>query len=199
MINFKKVFIYILISILSLLLIILLVEIRTSIALNDYSMLPHGVKIVDKVVLGRRNRTLSEGLGKAYYLEFRHGIDKAFRRGAIELVCTNGGNILLVMKDYKKYIEEADEAFLFISFRVENSIFKGEVKINRIEFLSREYFDTFVSIPLSETENVSVLKALKQRKSSNIGLSTFDGGNAFIGNAKVSDVEMLINKCQKIK
>ncbi|MGL5806510.1 MAG: hypothetical protein ACRC11_13910, partial [Xenococcaceae cyanobacterium] len=64
----KKIFLYISAAIGSLLLIVLVVEIRTNIALNDYSMLPDGVKVVDKVVLGRRERTLSQGLEHAYNL-----------------------------------------------------------------------------------------------------------------------------------
>ena len=96
--NLKKIFLYISIPILSLLLIIFLVEIMTTKALNDYSMLPPGVKVVDKVILGRRERTLSDGLIRAYYREFDDGILRAFRRNAIGLVCTNQGDVLLVLK-----------------------------------------------------------------------------------------------------
>ncbi|MGL5877197.1 MAG: hypothetical protein ACRC2V_05380, partial [Xenococcaceae cyanobacterium] len=64
----KKIFLYISAAIGSLLLIVLVVEIRTNIALNDYSMLPHGITVVDKVVLGRRERSFSGGLLHAYNL-----------------------------------------------------------------------------------------------------------------------------------
>jgi hypothetical protein len=195
--DFKKIFLYLSAAIGSLLLIVLVVEIRTNIALNDYSMLPEGVKVVDKVVLGRRERTLSKGLGRAYDLEFENGIFRAFRRGAIELVCTNQNFILLIMKDRKPHGGGADTATLSISGDMENGIFKGETEIKRMEFLSNEYFDTLASDPLSDTEIASILQALKDRKSNNIGLSIFDGGNGFIGNAKLSDVEMLITQCKK--
>jgi hypothetical protein len=118
----KKIFLYISISILSILLIILLVEIRTNIALNDYSMLPSGVKVVDKVVLGRRNRGIFEGL------------DKAFRRGAIEFFCTNKSDVLLIMKDYK-FGGGTGEATFYTSFRIEDGVAKGEAKINQMKFL----------------------------------------------------------------
>jgi hypothetical protein len=185
--NLKKIFLYISASILLLLLIIFVVEIRTTIALNDYSMLPDGVKVVDKVVLGRRNRGIFEGL------------DKAFRRGAIELVCTNQGNILLLMKDYILHFSIYKEAIFYTSFRIENGVKKGRSEINQMEFLSSKYFDTLVSTPLSEREIASILQALKERNSNRISLGLFDSGYAFTGNAKISDVEMLINQCQKIK
>jgi hypothetical protein len=54
--NLTKYFLCISTPILSLLLIIHSVEKETNIALNDYSMFPDGVKVVDEVVLGRRPR-----------------------------------------------------------------------------------------------------------------------------------------------
>lgn len=185
--NSKTIFIYIFAPILSLLLIILLVEIRTTKALNDYSMLPSGVKVVDKVILGRRNRGIYEGL------------DQAFRRGAIELVCTNQGNILLLMKDYVRHLSIYKEATFYTSFRIENGVKKGQANINQMNFLSSKYFDTFASDSLSKIEVGSILQALKERSSNEIGLSFSESANAFVGNAKLSDVEMLINQCQKIK
>jgi hypothetical protein len=163
-------------------------------------MLLDRVKIVNKVILGRRERTLSQGLEHAYNLEFSDGIDKAFRRGAIELVCTKKGDILLIMKGYKGGGHSvgpglSDRASLLI----DSSLTGGWIDIKRITFLSREYFDTLVSNPLSKQEITSILKALKKRKSTSIGFSTMDGGNAFAGNAKISDVKMLIDRCQKIK
>ena len=194
--NLKKILIYISIPILSRLLIILLVEIRTNIALNDYSMLPSKPIVVDKVVLGRRDRGFHKGLLYAYYLEFGEGILKAFRRGAIELVCTSTGNIKLVMKDFKPYYKSSDDASLSISFRIENGVKKGNVHINEMRFGSSGYFDSFASAPLTDREIADLLEALKQRKSNRVGLSTMDGGNGFSGNAKLSDVEMLINRCK---
>ncbi|MGL5875794.1 MAG: hypothetical protein ACRC2R_26110 [Xenococcaceae cyanobacterium] len=178
--------------------IIISVEKETDIALNDYSMLPRGVTVVDKVVLGRRKRSFSDGLYIAYYREFQHGIDKAFRRGAIELVCTNRGNILLVMKGYKAdYVGpgESDNASLFINVFADNKVTVKEVKIKQVSFLSRKYFDTLVSAPLSQQEITSILKVLKNGTITYIGFSTMDGGNAFAGNVQVSEVKKIIDNC----
>ena len=200
----KKIFIGVSAPILFLLLIIFVVEIKTNQVLNDYSMLPSKPIVVDKVVLGRRDRGFHRGLYIAYRLEFRHGISKAFRRGAIELVCTNAGEILLVMKDYKYDYQKFDEAYLFITFRIEEDRAKGEVKINKMNFVSRDYFDTLVSDPLTHEEMIAILEALRQRASNTlesqtnrIGLGTMDGGNGFIGNAKTSNVEILFEKCKQ--
>jgi hypothetical protein len=182
--------------------IILSVDKETDIALNDYSMLPRGVTVVDKVVLGRRKRTLAEGLELAHYREFQHGIDKAFRRGAIELVCTNRGSILLVMKDYKADDvgpSMSDKASLFIDIFVDNNLTTKQIEIKQVTFVDKKYFDTLVSAPLSKQEIISILKVLKDGTITHIGFSTMDGGNAFAGNAKISDVKMLIDRCQKIK
>lgn len=195
----KKIFPYFSIPILSLLLIIFLVEIRTNIALNDYSMLPSKPKVVDKVVLGRRDRGFHQGLSYAYYLEFGEGILRAFRRGSIELVCTETGNIKLIMRAFKPRTETTDDASFFTSFRIENGVAKGEALIEEIRTGSSGYFDNFESKPLNEIEIKALLKALAERTpgDDSIGLSTMDGGNGFRGNAKLSDVEMLVDRCKQ--
>jgi hypothetical protein len=172
------------------------VEHRTNKALQDYSMLPNQVKVVDKVILGR-------SYPRFRYLSSEHmdyGINKLFRSGAIELVCTERGDILLVMKNFvHKYVapERVDNASLFISFRVEDGIQKGEVEIQEVTFLSKEYFDTIASNPLSKSKITSIIKALEERNSDDIGFSIFDGGSAFYGHTKVSDVKKFVNRCHK--
>lgn len=197
--NLKKIFLYISIPTLLLLLIILLVEIRTNIALNDYSMLPSKPKVVDKVVLGRRDRGFHQGLYHAYRLEFGEGILRAFRRGSIELVCTETGNVKLIMRDFKPQYELSDDAFFHTSFSIENGVAKGEAYIEEMRFGSAGYFDSFESKPLNEIEIKAILKALTERTpgDDHIGLSTMDGGNGFRGNAKLSDVEMLVDRCKQ--
>ena len=108
------------------------------------------------------------------------------------------------MKDYKYDYQKFDEAYLFITFRIEEDRAKGEVKINKMNFVSRDYFDTLVSDPLTHEEMIAILEALRQRASNTlesqtnrIGLGTMDGGNGFIGNAKTSNVEILFEKCKQ--
>lgn len=175
-----------------------LVEYRTNKALKDYSMLPNNVKVIDKVILGR-------SYPRFRYLNSKHidyPISKLFRSGTIELVCTNQKKILLVMKEYiNKYLEPkvSDDAYLFISSRIENGVFKkGEVKIQKITFLSRKYFDTIASDPLSTIEIRSIINALKERKNSSIDLYTFEEGNYFYGNTEVSKVKTFVNKCKQV-
>jgi hypothetical protein len=147
---------------------------RTFIALNDYSMLPTEVKIVDRIELGREKRR--------------------FERGSIVLACTNRGNILLIAKTHKhQYVGPgaSDKAFLIIG----SSLKGGEVEIKRIEFVSDHYFDTLVSDPLSQSEINSIINALKTKQSSHVSLSTLDGGNAFPGDATASSVRTLVNNC----
>lgn len=192
----KRILVYIFSPVLFLLLIILLVEIRTIIALNDYSMLPEGVKVVDKVVLGRRERTLSKGLRRAYILEFSEGILRAFRRGVISLICTNQNEVLLLVQDFRLVRSVgpglSDKGTLSIGIGSQG----GNIKIRQITFLSREYFDTFTSYPLTIPEKKMILKALKKKKTNRITLYTFDGGNPFLLKVKVSEVKKIIDSCQ---
>jgi hypothetical protein len=193
--NLKKILLCVSIPLLSLLLIILLVEIRTQIALNDYSMLPDGVKVVDKVVLGRRKRSFSsEELELGFYREFDNGIDKAFRRDAIELLCTNRGNILLVLKllNFRGLVID-DRPFLQIH---DGSLRGGKVPIKNINYLDSGYFHTIVSDPLSEREITSIIKALEKSNFTTISFYAMEGGNLFTNEAKVSKVKKLIDRCQ---
>ena len=173
-----------------------LVEYRTNQALKDYSMLPNDVEVIDKVILGRSYP------GFRYLLSehMDYGINKLFRSGAIELVCTNQKDILLVVKDFMhKYIRAgaSDKAVLHISFRFEDGLKKGVVKIPQINFLSEKYFDTLASNPLSELEIDSIIKALEERTFDRISFSTLEGGNSFYGDTEVSKVKMLVARCQQ--
>jgi hypothetical protein len=192
--NITKIFFYISTPILSLLLIIHSVENKTNIALNDYSMLPNGVKVVDKVVLGRRPRTLSNGLMSAYHDELRDGISRAFRRNAIELVCTNKSDILLVLKisSYRGLIID-DQPVLKID---DGSLRGGKVSIKNIDYLGSGYFYTVVSDPLSKTETTGIIKALEKSNFTTISFYAMDGSKLFTNDAKVSEVKELINNCQ---
>ncbi len=192
--NLTKFFLCIFSSILLLLLTISLVEIRTNIALNDYSMFPSGVKVVDKAILGRRERTLANGLMSAYYDELQDGILRAFRRNAIELVCTNQGNVLLSLKilNYRGIIIN-DKPILQID---DDSLRGGKVPIKNITYLGNRYFHTIVSDPLSKREKTLIIRALEQSNFTTISFYAMDGSNLFTNDAKVSEVKQLINNCQ---
>jgi hypothetical protein len=192
----KKIFFAISASTLLLSLIIFVVEIRTNKALNDYSMLPDEVKVVDKVILGRRPRTLSNGLISAYHDEFEDGILRAFCRNAIELVCTNKREVLLVLKIHIPIGRGPiidDRPVLKIR---DGSLRGGQVPIESIEVFSGNYFDTVVSNPLSKTETTEIIKALVKSNFSTISFYAMDGSNLFTNEAKVSKVKQLINNCQ---
>lgn len=183
-------------TIISFIVITRIVEHRTNEALQDYSMLPDNQKVVDKVVLGRSYPGFR-------YLSSEHmnyKINQLFRSGVIEIVCTNRNYILLVMKDFKhKNVApgRTEKGYLFIDLRVENGEKKGNIVIDEVTFLSKGYFHTLASSPLSYIEIISIIKALEERKSNHIGFGTFDGGNAFSGNAEVSEVKKLVDRCQK--
>ncbi|MEM8718735.1 MAG: hypothetical protein AAGE84_05435 [Cyanobacteria bacterium P01_G01_bin.39] len=185
---------------LTLLLIFLAVEKKTEQALKDYSMLPDGVKVVDKAILGRRERTLSKGLRRAYLNEFGDGILRAFRRGAISLVCTNQNNVLLIVQDYKPTRHgKAGGLGKGLFDGSDNTVSKygyGEAEISNMTYLSRGYFDVYVSDPLSRREINSILEILKIEGLSQIGIVAFDGGAAFARDFELSKVEQLINSCQ---
>jgi hypothetical protein len=194
--NFTKFFLCISTPILSLLLIIHSVEKETNIALNDYSMFPDGVKVVDKVVLGRRPRTLSNGLMSAYHDELRNGISRAFRRNAIELVCTNKSEVLLVLKIHIPIGRGPvidDQPRLWIR---DGSVNNSPVAIKNIEVFSGDYFDTVVSNPLSKTTTSSIIKALEKSNFTKISFEAMDSSALFTNDAKVSKVKQLINNCQ---
>lgn len=137
-----------------------IVEYRTNEALQDYSMLPDGIEVFDKVVLGRSYFSFMHLFSKN--MDF--GIDKLFRNGAIELVCTNQNYILLIMKEFKHSrvaSGRTEKGYLYIDFRMENSRPIGETIIEEVTFLSKEYFDTLSSSPLSDSELNSIVKALE--------------------------------------
>lgn len=183
----------------SLLLIVLIfvsifvsVEKKTEEALKDYSMLPDGIKVVDKAILGRRERTLSKGLRRAYLNEFGSGNKGIFRRGAISLICTNQNNVLLLVQDYKP---EGDigKGFFRGSDNTASKYGHGETKISNMTYLSRGYFDTYVSDPLSEEEIASIVEILTIEDIVHIAIIAFDGGDAFAPEFNLSEVKQLIN------
>lgn len=179
------------------------VEKKTEQALKDYSMLPDGVKVIDKAILGRRERTLSKGLRQAYIREFGDGILRAFRRGAISLICTNQNNVLLIVQDYKPTRHGKAGGIGEAFFNGNNSTtskataFKhGETNISNMTYLSRGYFDVYVSDPLSQQEITSILEILRIEGLVHIGIVAFDGGDRFASEFNLSKVEQLINDCQ---
>ncbi|MEM8718736.1 MAG: hypothetical protein AAGE84_05440 [Cyanobacteria bacterium P01_G01_bin.39] len=168
-------------------------EKKTEQALKDYSMLPDGVKVVDKAILGRRERTFSKGLRRAYLNEFGDGILRAFRRGAISLICTNQNNVLLIVQDYKP---EGDIGKGFFRGSSINASKHGETEIHNMTYLSRGYFDTYVSDPLTEDEITSILEILYIEEISRIYISAFDGGATFASEFNLLKVKELVNNCQ---
>jgi hypothetical protein len=192
----KKIFFAISASTLLVSLIILVVEIRTNKALNDYSMLPDGVRVVDKVVLGRRPRTLSNGLIRAYQDELLYGILRAFRRDAIELICTNKSEVLLGLKIHIPIGRGPvidDHPDLIIE---DGNLRGGEVPIKNIEVFYSDYFDTVVSNPLSKTETTGIIKALEKSNFTTIRFDAMDSSRLFTNHVKVFEVKELVNNCQ---
>ena len=161
-------------------------------------MLPDGVKVVDKAILGRRERTLSKGLRQAYIREFGDGIFRAFRRGAISLVCTNKDNVLLIVQDYKptRHGKASGVGEGLFNGRNLTASQGGETNIFNMTYLSRGYFDVYVSDPLSQQEITSILEILRTKDIFYIGLVVFDGGDRFTSEFNLSKVERLVNNCQ---
>ncbi|MEM8718738.1 MAG: hypothetical protein AAGE84_05450 [Cyanobacteria bacterium P01_G01_bin.39] len=182
----------------TLVLIFLVVEKKTEQALKDYSMLPDGVEVVDKAILGRRERTLSKGLRRAYLNEFGDGILRAFRRGAISLVCTNQNNILLIVQDYKptRHGKAGGLGKGFFRGSSINASKHGETEISNMTYLYRGYFDIYVSDSLSKQEITSIVEILTISSIVHIAIIAFDGGDAFAPKFNLSEVEELINSCQ---
>ncbi len=190
----------------------ILVEKTTEEALKDYSMLPDGIKVVDKAILGRRERTLSKGLRYAYIREFGdgeffgNGIYRGFRRGAISLVCTNQNNVLLIVQDFKQTRHGKAGGLvgegLFSGHNVTDSKSKvtafqhKETEISNMTYLFRGYFDVYVSDPLSQQEINSILETMKIEGLVQLGINFYDGGDAFAPEFNLSQIEQLINSCQ---
>jgi hypothetical protein len=194
--NLKKIFLCLSASALLLSLIILIVEIRTNKALNDYSMLSNGVKVVDKAILGRRERTLANGLISAYHDELQDGILRAFRRNSIELVCTNRDEVLLVLKIHIPIGRGPiidDKPFLRIS---DGSLRGGKVFIRNIEVFYSNYFDAVTSEPLSKPKTTSIIQALEKSNFTTISFYAMDGSRLFTNDAEVSEIKELIDNCQ---
>ncbi|MGL5079537.1 MAG: hypothetical protein ACRDBG_27375, partial [Waterburya sp.] len=125
---------------------------------------------------------------------FRNGILKAFRRDAIELVCTNRGEVLLVLKisNFRGTIID-DKPFLRIS---DGSLRGGKVPIKNINYLGSGYFYTVTSEPLSRQETTEIIKALEKSNFTTISFYAMDGSKLFTNEAKVSEVKKLVNNCQ---
>lgn len=169
-------------------LIFFYVEIKTNKALKDYSMLPDEQTVVSKAVLGRGTTRI--------LVRLRNGL----KRGALELVCTNQGNIYLLMKDDVRYTSYDKGATLFTDYRVENGFHKGEAEIEEMDWVSSRYFDTMLSRPLSEKETTGIIQALRERNDSKyISLSLKESAYGFIDRANISDVIELVEQCNKIK
>ena len=185
--HLKKIALSVIILFVLLSAIFLYVETKTNRALSDYSMLPDAQKVVDKSVLGRGPTNI---LIRLLY---------RLKPSALELICTNKGNIYLLMKDDVRYITIYKKASLFTDYRVENGVHKGTADIEEMDWVSSGYFDTMLSRPLSEKETTGIIQALKERRNSkNIGLGLDDGSYGFIDRANVSDVTRLINRCKPL-
>lgn len=197
--NFLKFFS---ISVLSFIILIIFVffavEKKTEQALKDYSMLPDGVKVVDKAILGRRERTLSKGLRQAYIRESRVNNKGIFRRGAISLICTNQNNIQLLVQDYRptRHGNAAGIGEVLFEGRNDSSSNLKETKISNMTYLYRGYFDVYVSDQLSKTEISSILEILNIKDIAWLGIYAFDQGNIFTAGFDVLEVKQLIDNCQ---
>jgi hypothetical protein len=153
-------------------------------------MLPDNQKIVNKVELGEERKKLFQGLN--YEL----------KNSVLEIVCTDRKNILLVFKsdldENFKYMTSDKKASFFASFRVENRFFKGEAKIQEMNFVDSKILNTMVSNSLSKQEIDDIIKALEERNSDlSIGIGLDQTGFGLNGNAKTSDVKRLILNCKK--
>ena len=165
--------------------IFLYLETKTNRALSDYSMLPDAQKVVDKSVLGRGSTKI--------IVRLRNGL----KRGVLELICTNKGNIYLLMKDDVRYTSYDRRATLYTDFRVENGEKKGRAEIEEMDWVSSGYFDTMLSRPLSEKETTSIVRTLIEGNNFNgISLSLTESAYGFANRANVSDVTRLINQCK---
>ena len=161
------------------------VETQTNKALRDYSILPDAQQVVDRAVLGRKSTRI--------LVRLRNGL----KRGALELICTNKGNIYLLMKDDVRYLTIYKRVTLFTDYRVENGVHKGDADIEQMDQVSSGYFDTMLSRPLSEKETTEIIQALKERRDSKtISLGLDDGSYGFIDRVNLSDVTRLIDQCK---
>lgn len=169
-----------------------LVEKKTEEALRNYSMLPDGVEVVDKAILGRRERTLSKGLRQAYIRESRVNNKGIFRRGAISLICTNQNKLRLLVQDYRPEGDIGEGLFKGSSFPASN---RGETKISKMTYLYSGYFDVYISDPLSKEEISSILEILNIKDIAWLGIYAFDGGNTFTAEFNLPQVKQLIHNC----
>lgn len=157
---------------------------------NDYSVLPNNQRVAKKVELGKSNKKLFWGL------------DYEIKNGALEIVCTDRGNVLLVLKsdlnENFNYMTANKSASFYASFRMENMIPKGEAKIREMNFIDDgTYLNTMASSSLSKQEADSIIKALEERNlDRDIGLGFSETGFGFKGNAKTSDVKRLVSECK---
>ncbi|MEM8718739.1 MAG: hypothetical protein AAGE84_05455 [Cyanobacteria bacterium P01_G01_bin.39] len=173
-------------------------EKKTEQALKDYSMLPDGVEVVDKAILGRRERTLSKGLHEAYLLESKINNKGIFRRGAISLICTDKNNVLLLVQDYRPTRNGKAAGIgevLFEGSSISYSNLK-KTKISHMIYLYRGYFDVYVSDPLSKAEIFSILEILNIKDIAWLGIYAFDQGNNFTAEFNLPKVKQLIDNCQ---
>jgi len=150
---------------------------KTEKALNNYSMLPDDLKITDKAILGRGNNKL--------------------RPGAVSLICTNRKNISLFIQDSRTRKEEGPGGSGTGKFEAYNSSNRqgSKVDISNMTPLSRGYFYTYMSDPLSDKEVTAIVKILEIEGLSGINIYTFDGNDNFNSKFNISKVKKLINNC----
>lgn len=171
-------------------------------AWNDYSMLPKNQTMVDRAILGRNSKDITIRLRRLL-----HDPREGLKRGSLELLCTNKGNIYLLMRVYDtSYLTYNPSATLFTDFRIEDGIRKGSADIRKLDNATRgQYFSNLLSNPLSEEEINSVLQALKEGKKSStddsnyISIGIGDTSYGFTNRTNISDVIRVINGCQSIQ
>jgi hypothetical protein len=151
-------------------------------------------KLLTRLYWVEDRETLSNGLMSAYHDELENGISRAFRRDAIELVCTNKSEVLLVLKisNFRGTIID-DRPRLWIR---DGSVNDSPVPIKNINYLGDGYFYTVVSDPLSKTETTGIIKALEKSNFTKMSFEAMDGSRLFTNNVQIYEVKELIDNCQ---
>ena len=177
-------------------------DIKNNQAWNDYSMLPNNQKLVERVILGRESKDITIRLRRLLYYP-REGL----KRGSLELLCTNKGNIYLLMRVFDtRYLTYDPSATLSANYGIEDGEIKGgRAEIRKLAVIDGGYLADLLSNPLSKKEINLVVKALKDGEKANIdnsnGISIGIGETVygFTNRTNISDVNRVINQCKSIQ